>query len=38
LIRSIASSFPKIAIIALSMHDERVYAERTIRAGAAVTS
>jgi len=34
LIRSIASSFPKIAIIALSMHDERVYAERTIRAGA----
>ena len=34
LIRSIAASFPKVAIIALSMHDERVYAERTIRAGA----
>jgi DNA-binding NarL/FixJ family response regulator len=34
LIRSIASRFPKVATIALSMHDERVYAERTIRAGA----
>ena len=34
LIRFIAASFPKVAVIALSMHDERVYAERTIRAGA----
>ena len=34
LIRSIAAAFPKVAIIALSMHDEGVYAERTIRAGA----
>ncbi len=34
LIRSIRSSFPNVAMIVLSMHDERVYAERTIRAGA----
>ncbi|HEX3485889.1 MAG TPA: response regulator transcription factor [Micropepsaceae bacterium] len=34
LIRSIRSSFPDVAMIVLSMHDERVYAERTIRAGA----
>lgn len=34
LIRSIAAAYPKVAMIALSMHDERVYAERTIRAGA----
>jgi DNA-binding NarL/FixJ family response regulator len=34
LIRSIRSSFPNVAMIVLSMHDERAYAERTIRAGA----
>ena len=34
LIRSVRSSCPNVAIIVLSMHDERVYAERTIRAGA----
>jgi len=34
LIRSIRSSFPDVAMIVLSMHDERVYAERIIRAGA----
>ena len=34
LIRSIRSSFPGVAMIVLSMHDERVYAERVIRAGA----
>jgi DNA-binding NarL/FixJ family response regulator len=33
-IRSIRSSFPNVAMIVLSMHDERVYAERAIRAGA----
>ena len=34
LIRSIRASYPKVAMIVLSMHDERVYAERSIRAGA----
>src|SRR5258705_9083811 len=34
LIRSIRSTFPDVAMIVLSMHDERVYAERAIRAGA----
>lgn len=34
LIRSVRTMFPKVAIIVLSMHDERVYAERSIRAGA----
>jgi DNA-binding NarL/FixJ family response regulator len=34
LIRSISDKFPKVAMIVLSMHDERVYAERAIRAGA----
>jgi DNA-binding NarL/FixJ family response regulator len=34
LIRSIAEKFPKVAMVVLSMHDERVYAERCIRAGA----
>jgi DNA-binding NarL/FixJ family response regulator len=34
LIRSIRSLFPNVAVIVLSMHDERVYAERSIRAGA----
>jgi DNA-binding NarL/FixJ family response regulator len=34
LIRSIRSSFPAVAMIVLSIHDERAYAERAIRAGA----
>jgi DNA-binding NarL/FixJ family response regulator len=34
LIRSIRSLFPEVDVIVLSMHDERVYAERSIRAGA----
>jgi len=34
LIRSMRVAFPKVAIIVLSMHEERVYAERCIRAGA----
>jgi DNA-binding NarL/FixJ family response regulator len=34
LIRAIRVSFPDVAMIVLSMHDERVYAERAIRAGA----
>jgi DNA-binding NarL/FixJ family response regulator len=34
LIRSVRSLFPNVAVIVLSMHDERVYAERSIRAGA----
>lgn len=34
LIESIRSSFPNVAMIVLSMHDEQVYAERCIRAGA----
>ena len=34
LIRQIRSSFPEVAMIVLSMHDEQVYAERSIRAGA----
>ncbi len=34
LIRTIRLMFPKVAMIVLSMHDERVYAERSIRAGA----
>ena len=34
LIRSIGDKFPNVAIVVLSMHDERVYAERSIRAGA----
>jgi DNA-binding NarL/FixJ family response regulator len=34
LIRAIREKFPKIALVVLSMHDERVYAERAIRAGA----
>jgi DNA-binding NarL/FixJ family response regulator len=34
LIRSIRTSHPNIAIIVLSMHDEHVYGERSIRAGA----
>jgi DNA-binding NarL/FixJ family response regulator len=34
LIRLIRTTFPKVAMVVLSMHDERVYAERCIRAGA----
>jgi len=34
LIQSIRSLFPAVAMIVLSTHDERVYAERAIRAGA----
>ena len=34
LIRMIREKFPKVAMVVLSMHDERVYAERSIRAGA----
>jgi DNA-binding NarL/FixJ family response regulator len=34
LIRAIGERFPKVAMVVLSMHDERVYAERSIRAGA----
>jgi DNA-binding NarL/FixJ family response regulator len=34
LIELIRSSFPNVAMIVLSMHDEQVYAERCIRAGA----
>jgi DNA-binding NarL/FixJ family response regulator len=34
LIRSINEQFPEVRTIVLSMHDERVYAERAMRAGA----
>jgi DNA-binding NarL/FixJ family response regulator len=34
LIRQIRATFPDLAMIVLSMHDEQVYAERCIRAGA----
>jgi DNA-binding NarL/FixJ family response regulator len=34
LIRQIKSRAPRVAMIVLSMHDERIYAERAIRAGA----
>jgi DNA-binding NarL/FixJ family response regulator len=34
LIKSLKASHPDIAIIVLSMHDERLYAERALRAGA----
>ena len=34
LIRSVRALFPNLAVIVLSMHDERVYAERSIRADA----
>lgn len=33
-VKNIRSSHPKTAVIVLSMHDERLYAERAIRAGA----
>jgi DNA-binding NarL/FixJ family response regulator len=34
LIRMIGERYPKVAMVVLSMHDERAYAERSIRAGA----
>jgi DNA-binding NarL/FixJ family response regulator len=34
LIKDIKAQYPKIKIIVLSMHDEKVYAERALRAGA----
>lgn len=34
LIKNIKTSFPKVAILVLSMHDEQLYAERVLRAGA----
>jgi len=34
LIKSIKMQQPKVAVIVLSMHDERLYAERALRAGA----
>jgi len=34
LIRMIREQFPKLPLVVLSMHDEHVYAERSIRAGA----
>jgi DNA-binding NarL/FixJ family response regulator len=34
LIKNIKANFPDTAVIVLSMHDERYYAERTMRAGA----
>jgi DNA-binding NarL/FixJ family response regulator len=34
LIRSLREQFPEVQAIVLSMHDERVYAERAMRAGA----
>jgi DNA-binding NarL/FixJ family response regulator len=34
LIKHLASQFPQVALIVLSMHDEALYAERALRAGA----
>jgi DNA-binding NarL/FixJ family response regulator len=34
LIRELKAAYPKLAIVALSMHNERLYAERALRAGA----
>jgi len=34
LIRDLKLMFPRIAVLVLSMHDEQVYAERALRAGA----
>jgi DNA-binding NarL/FixJ family response regulator len=34
LVRELAESFPNIPVIVLSMHDEGIYAERCLRAGA----
>jgi DNA-binding NarL/FixJ family response regulator len=34
LIKNIKALYPQLAVIVLSMHDERLYAERALRAGA----
>jgi DNA-binding NarL/FixJ family response regulator len=34
LVKQLASQFPRVALIILSMHDEALYAERALRAGA----
>src|SRR5215468_2529909 len=34
LVKNLASQFPRVALIVLSMHDEALYAERALRAGA----
>ena len=34
LIKSLKAAHPRVAVIVLSMHDERLYAERALRAGA----
>jgi DNA-binding NarL/FixJ family response regulator len=34
LIKTLAKQFPQIAVVVLSMHDEALYAERALRAGA----
>jgi len=34
LVKALASQFPHVALIVLSMHDEALYAERALRAGA----
>lgn len=34
LVKDLAAQFPKVALIVLSMHDETLYAERALRAGA----
>jgi DNA-binding NarL/FixJ family response regulator len=34
LVKQLASQFPQVALIVLSMHDEALYAERVLRAGA----
>src|SRR4029450_9727443 len=36
LVKHLAIQFPKVALIVLSMHDETLYAERALRAGARV--
>ena len=34
LIKSIKNGYPKLPVLVLSMHDEKIYAERVVRAGA----
>jgi DNA-binding NarL/FixJ family response regulator len=34
LVKNLGSQFPQVALIVLSMHDEALYAERALRAGA----
>jgi DNA-binding NarL/FixJ family response regulator len=38
LVKNLESQFPLVALIVLSMHDEALYAERALRAGARGTS